>query len=160
LFAYGKEHQYYTAGNGRLIASVKGWKINLQVCYDLRFPVWLRHSNPANPLSGNEKAETEYDIIIVVANWPSTRSHAWRTLLQARAIENQSFVIGVNRIGTDGNGLPYSGDSMVVGPLGEMLHSISENEEIITLSLNKEIIEAVRRQFPFWKDADHFLIQP
>ena len=159
LFAYGKEHQYYTPGNGRLIASVKGWKINLQVCYDLRFPVWLRQSNPANPLSDRDKAEPEFDIIIVGANWPSTRRHAWKTLLQARAIENQCFVIGVNRIGTDGNGLAYSGDSMVVGPLGEILHPISENEEVHTLTLNKEIIETVRKQFPFWNDADHFLIQ-
>jgi predicted amidohydrolase len=159
LFAYGKEHQFYTAGNSRLIASVKGWKINLQVCYDLRFPVWLRQSNPAKSLSGQEKTQPEYDILIVVANWPSTRSHAWKTLLPARAIENQCFAIGVNRIGTDGNELSYSGDSMVIGPQGEPLHPISGNEETITLTLDREMLEKVRRQFPFGEDANHFLIQ-
>lgn len=159
LFAYGKEHQSFTAGNKRLIASAKGWKIQLQICYDIRFPLWLRQSNPANPLPAQEKTELEYDVLIVVANWPTPRIHAWKTLLLARAIENQCFVIGVNRTGTDGNGLAYSGDSMIIGPLGEVLCALSENEAIITLTLNKEITETTRKQFPFWKDADHFLIQ-
>ncbi len=159
LFAYGKEHESFTAGNNRLIASVKGWKIQLQICYDLRFPLWLRQSNPASPLPGREKTELEYDVLIVVANWPTPRIHAWKTLLQARAIENQCFVIGVNRTGTDGNGLAYPGGSMIVGPLGEILSALSENEDIITVTLNKEITDNVRNQFPFWKDADHFLIQ-
>lgn len=159
LFAYGKEHQSFTAGNKRLIASAKGWKIQLQICYDIRFPLWLRQSNPANPLPAQEKTELEYDVLIVIANWPTPRIHAWKTLLLARAIENQCFVIGVNRTGTDGNGLAYSGDSMIIGPLGEVLCALSENEAIITLTLNKEITETTRKQFPFWKDADHFLIQ-
>jgi predicted amidohydrolase len=160
LFAYGKENQHFSAGIGRLIASVKGWKINLQVCYDLRFPVWLRQSNPAIPLTAQGKSEPEYDILLVVANWPSTRIHAWKTLLQARAIENQCFVIGVNRIGSDGNRLGYPGESLVAGPLGEVLHSPGGKEEVLTVTLNKEITETIRSQFPFWKDADHFLIQP
>ncbi len=159
LFAYGKEHESFTAGSSRLIASVKGWKIQLQICYDLRFPLWLRQSNPTSPLPGKEKTELEYDVLIVVANWPTSRIHAWKTLLLARAIENQCFVVGVNRTGTDGNGLVYPGNSMVVGPLGEILCALSENEDIITVTLNKEITDNVRSQFPFWKDADHFLIQ-
>ncbi|MFI5124647.1 MAG: nitrilase family protein [Chitinophagales bacterium] len=159
LFAYGREHQHYTAGKSRLIASAKGWKINLQVCYDLRFPVWLRQSNPAQPISAGKKNEPEYDILIFVANWPSARSHAWKTLLQARAIENQCFVIGVNRTGTDGNGLTYTGDSLVAGPLGEILNPLSGNEEIITMTLHKEMLGSVRSQFPFLEDANHFLIQ-
>src|SRR6476620_11419609 len=113
LFAYGDENQHYTAGKKRLIASVKGWKINLLICYDLRFPVWSRQS-----YTGNEEQGLEYDVLIYVANWPEKRAHMWRTLLQARAIENQCYTIGVNRIGTDGNGIDYIGDSMVVSPLG------------------------------------------
>ena len=139
--------------------SVKGWKINLQVCYDLRFPVWLRQSNPAKPSSAPKKTQPEYDLLIVVANWPSSRSRAWKTLLPARAIENQCYAIGVNRIGTDGNELSYSGDSMVVDPLGEALHTVSANEETITLTLDREMLETVRREFPFGDDANHFLIQ-
>src|SRR3954447_13475168 len=99
LFAYANEDQHYTSGNKRLIASVKGWKINLMVCYDLRFPVWSRQSSRSE-----EQTTLEYDILIYVANWPEKRSHMWRTLLQARAIENQCFCIGVNRVGNDGNG--------------------------------------------------------
>jgi predicted amidohydrolase len=161
LFAYGKEDRYYSPGNRRLLASVKGWKINLQVCYDLRFPVWQRQPASVSPLAGEPvQEEPAYDILVVVANWPATRIHAWKTLLQARAIENQSFVIGVNRTGTDGNGLAYPGESMVVGPLGEILHALSGKEEVLSITLNKDMTETVRRQFPFWKDADHFLIQP
>ena len=107
LFAYADEHSHYTAGDKRLIASVKGWKINLQVCYDLRFPVWARQC-PLPAAKGPEaKTDPEYDLLIYVANWPERRKHAWKTLLQARAIENQCYVIGVNRVGTDGNNLNY-----------------------------------------------------
>jgi predicted amidohydrolase len=160
LFAYGKEDRHYTAGCRRLITSVNSWKINPQVCYDLRFPVWQRQS-PAGALHevGLLK-EPEYDALIVVANWPSSRIMAWKTLLSARAIENQSFVIGVNRTGTDGNGLNYPGESMIAGPQGEVMHSLAGREEVLTATLNKEVTETVRKQFPFWKDADHFLIQP
>lgn len=147
LFAYGDEHTHYTAGNKRLIASVKGWKINLQVCYDLRFPVWSRQG-----------AEMEYDILFYVANWPEKRSLAWKTLLQARAIENQCYVVGVNRVGEDGNGINHSGDSMIVDSLGEILYQKKNDEDIFTYTLKKEKIDEARRRFPFWKDADSFII--
>ncbi|MBK6632938.1 MAG: nitrilase family protein [Chitinophagaceae bacterium] len=112
LFAFGNEDKHYSPGNKRLIASVKGWKINLQVCYDLRFPVWARQA----PLSSRkgDGGEVEYDVLIYVANWPERRSHAWKTLLCARAIENQCYVVGVNRVGSDGNNVYHSGNSLPV----------------------------------------------
>lgn len=155
LFAYGKEDQHYTPGNKRLIASVNGWRINLQICYDLRFPVWMRQS-----VSEEIPIQPEYDILIVVANWPTVRSQAWRTLLQARAIENQCYVIGVNRTGKDGRGLEYSGESMVIGPLGEPVNLPVTEEEIISHTLDREKLDEIRLKFPFWRDADKFFIQP
>lgn len=161
-FAFAGEDQYYTAGNKRLIASVKGWKINLQVCYDLRFPVWARQTSPSNSLSKGEGeiATPEYDVLIYVANWPERRNTAWKTLLQARAIENQSYVVGVNRVGKDGNDIYHSGDSMIIDPLGEILYQKKDEEDIFTISLNKEHLQNVREKFPFWKDADEFQIMP
>ncbi len=153
LFAYAGEDNHYSKGNKRLIASVKGWKINLQVCYDLRFPVWARQSKNA------ETAETlEYDLLIYVANWPEKRKHAWKTLLQARAIENQSYVIGVNRVGKDANNNIYSGDSMVCNALGEVLFTKQDEEAIFTTVLDKNHLADVRSHFPFWKDSDDFSI--
>jgi len=157
LFAYGEEDQHYSPGNKRLIASVKGWKINLQVCYDLRFPVWVRQQK--NALQPGSEAYPEYDMIVYVANWPQRRSHAWKTLLQARAIENQCYVVGVNRVGDDGNNIHYSGDSMVVDPLGEVLYAGADKEEAFTCVLQKEKITEAREKFPFWRDADDFLIE-
>lgn len=154
LFAYANEHNHYTGGSKRLIASVKGWKINLLVCYDLRFPVWARQS----PSASNGSGELEYDVLIYVANWPEKRSHMWRTLLQARAIENQSFVIGVNRVGNDGNDIYHSGDSMVVNPLGEVLYHKAHDEDIHTFTIQKEELTTIRQKMPFWRDADPFLI--
>lgn len=148
LFAFAGEDQHYSAGNKRLIASVKGWKINLQICYDLRFPVWSRQA-----------ANNEYDVLIYVANWPEKRSHAWKTLLVARAIENQAFVVGVNRVGLDGNNIAYSGNSMVVCPLGEVLYHSADQESVFQMTLVREELEHTRTQFPFWKDADFFTIQ-
>ena len=157
LFAYGEEDKHYTAGNKRLIASVKGWKINLQVCYDLRFPVWARQAAPSlSPPKVEEKANPEYDVLIYVANWPERRSHAWKTLLCARAIENQCYVVGVNRVGTDGHNINYSGNSLVIDPLGEVLYHMAEEEDIFTITLQKEWLEEVRTKFPFWKDGDDF----
>jgi len=149
-FAYAGEDAQYTAGNKRLIASVKGWKINLQVCYDLRFPVWARQQAQDNG--------PEYDLLIYVANWPERRSTAWKTLLQARAIENQSYVVGVNRVGEDGNGIAHSGDSMIIDPLGEILYHKKDEEDIFTITLDKIHLATAREKFPFWKDADHFMI--
>ena len=143
----------------RLIASVKGWKINLQVCYDLRFPVWVRQRNFPRQGDGTT-VHNEYDLIIYVANWPEQRSHAWKTLLQARAIENQCYVAGVNRVGNDGNGIYHSGDSMIVDPLGEVLYTHAHTEDVHTTILHKDKLEEVRSRFPFWKDADSFLIDP
>ncbi len=167
LFAYAGENEHYTAGNKRLIASVKGWKINLQVCYDLRFPVWARNrvfdsAHTSAPLSvGGTSPSTslrvpEYDVLIYVANWPEKRSHAWKTLLCARAIENQCYVIGVNRVGRDGNNINHSGNSLVIDPLGEVLYHKADEEDIFTIELEKERLEEVRTKFPFWKDGDVF----
>jgi len=150
-FAFAGEDKEYTAGNKRLIAQVKGWKINLQVCYDLRFPVWARQQSTDTP---------EYDVLLYVANWPERRSHAWKTLLTARAIENQCFVVGVNRVGEDGNGIHHSGDSMVVDALGVTLYHKQEDEDIYTIILEKDRLQDVRQKFPFWKDADQYKILP
>ena len=149
-FAYAGEYDHYTAGKKRFIASLKGWKINLQVCYDLRFPVWARQSSsiPEHP---------EYDVLIYVANWPERRIEQWKTLLRARAIENQCYVAAVNRIGEDGNGIFYSGDSMIVDPLGEVVCTGNE-DKVYTYTLNREQLESTRSKFPFLRDADQFRI--
>jgi predicted amidohydrolase len=151
LFAFAKENNHYAGGHQRLIASVNGWKINLMVCYDLRFPVWARQQF-------DEEKNFEYDVLIYVANWPERRNIAWKTLLQARAIENQCYVIGVNRVGDDGNGIYHSGDSMVIDPLGNILYQKAHEEDVFTISLDKELLEEVRIKFPFWKDADEFTL--
>lgn len=160
-FAFAGEDQYYAAGTKRLIASIKGWRINLQVCYDLRFPVWSRqHMYSHLPAeNGTGPAEPEYDILIYVANWPGRRIHAWKTLLQARAIENQCFVVGVNRTGNDGNNIYYSGESMIIDPMGEILYTKADEEDIYTITLQKENLDEVRNKLPFLKDADRFLIE-
>lgn len=150
LFAYAGEHEQYTPGHKRLIASVKGWKVQLLVCYDLRFPVWARQQST--------EEGPEYDLLIYVANWPAKRAHAWKSLLTARAIENQCYVIGLNRVGEDGNGHYYSGDSLVIDPLGQTLFHRADEEAIYTITLEKETLDQVRTQMPFWKDGDPFLL--
>jgi len=154
-FAYAGEDEHFAAGNKRLIASVKGWKINLLVCYDLRFPVWARQQSTEN---AGGSLQPEYDLLIYVANWPERRSHAWKTLLQARAIENQCYVVGVNRVGTDDNDIAYSGDSMIVDAIGEVIYTKKEEEDVFTITLQKAELDSVREKFPFWKDADDFRI--
>jgi omega-amidase len=151
LFAFGQEHKQYSAGNKKLIASVKGFKINVQICYDLRFPVWARQQN--------KSGEMEYDVLIYVANWPEKRSHAWKTLLCARAIENQCYVIGVNRVGADGNNIYHSGNSLVIDPLGQVLYHMADDEDVNTISLSKEYLNEIREKFPFWKDGDGFSLE-
>jgi predicted amidohydrolase len=131
-----------------LITTVNGWRFNLQVCYDLRFPVWARQQ------TSND--QSEYDVLVYVANWPEKRRQAWITLLQARAIENQCYVIGVNRIGEDGKGIYHSGDSMVIDPLGEILFAQKDQDAMHTLTLNKERLTEVRQSLPFLKDGDRF----
>lgn len=151
LFAYGDEDKHYSAGSNRFIASVNGWKINLMVCYDLRFPVWARQQF-------HQADGYEYDVLVYVANWPERRKHAWKTLLQARAIENQCYVVGVNRVGTDGAGLTYSGDSMVADSLGSVLYQKENAEDIFTISLDKKHLTEVREKLPFWREADPFIL--
>jgi predicted amidohydrolase len=156
LFGYAGEHEHYTAGNKRLIASVKGWKINLLICYDLRFPVWSRQGK--YPSAPEESITPEYDVLVYVANWPERRAHAWKTLLQARAIENQCYVVGVNRVGHDGNNINHSGDSMIIDPLGEPLVKMNDEAGIHTRTLEKGKLEDTRGRLPFLKDGDKFII--
>lgn len=144
-FAYAGEDAEYTAGEKRVIVQVKGIRICLQVCYDLRFPVWARNRGD------------EYDVLLYVANWPERRQLAWETLLQARAIENLSYCIGVNRVGEDGNGIAYKGGSSVFGPLGEKLWQGYE-AGAHTVSIDKETVTQARAQLPFLNDADSFMI--
>jgi len=146
LFAYAHEDKHYTPGDTRLIAQVSGWRINLQVCYDLRFPVWARNQ-------GNE-----YDVLLYVANWPEQRSLAWTTLLQARAIENQCYVVGVNRVGKDAKNNNYTGDSSVFGPLGEKIWQQHNDVVSHTVTLDKETLNKVRTELPFLNDADKFIL--
>lgn len=146
LFGYAGEQEHYSRGEKRLIAQVKGWRICLQVCYDLRFPVWARNQGD------------EYDMLVYVANWPERRSLPWKALLQARAIENQSYVVGVNRVGNDGNNVYHSGDSSVFGPLGEPVWQQSHEAVTHTLTLDKAVVTQARSQFPFLQDADKFIL--
>jgi omega-amidase len=148
LFRMGEEHNHYTAGNMRMTIEWKGWKICPLVCYDLRFPVWSRNlqSDP-------------YDILLYVANWPARRAHAWSTLLQARAIENQCYVVGVNRVGTDGNGLEYRGGSVALDYLGEPLTMLTDQETEKVVHISKADLSAYRRSFPALSDADDFEIR-
>lgn len=147
LFRMGEENNHYTAGNARLTFEWKGWKICPLVCYDLRFPVWSRNlqSDP-------------YDILLYVANWPARRAHAWSTLLQARAIENQCYVMGVNRIGADGNGLEYRGDSVALDYLGEPVAMLTNQETEKVVHISKAELTAYRQNFPALSDADDFEI--
>jgi len=146
LFAYGKEDKHYTQGQTRLITSVNGWRINLMVCYDLRFPVWARNQGDS------------YDVLLYVANWPEPRSLAWKRLLQARAIENLCYVVGVNRVGKDGKNNNHLGESSVFGPLGEQIWQGDNNVSCHTVTLEKEVLQNTRNTFPFLNDADKFVL--
>lgn len=150
LFRMAGEHERYAMGHQRVIVGLKGFRILLSVCYDLRFPVWLRQQ------PGPEES-FEYDALLCVANWPAPRRHPWRVLLQARAIENLCPVIGVNRVGEDAKGLPYAGDSMLIDPKGEAVIDEPEGRAFVrTASLSLEALERFRDKFPAWRDADHF----
>ena len=144
LFTFSKEEQHYHAGNEQVIVEYKGWNILLQVCYDLRFPE-IQRNNVKN-------GQYAYDLMINVANWPEKRSLHWRTLLQARAIENQCYVIGVNRVGEGAKGLLYSGDSMIVSPAGLIENHVSYDEMIINDEIEVETLKEVRKLLPFLKD--------
>ncbi len=151
LFRMAGEHTRYGSGNQRLIVEWKGWRILPQVCYDLRFPVWLRNRRLASAGGG-----MDYDLAIFVANWPAPRRQPWRTLLRARAIENLSYVVGVNRVGVDGNDLPYAGDSAVLDPVGEALIECGAQQQVVTVALDSAPLLAHRERFPAWMDADEF----
>jgi predicted amidohydrolase len=153
LFGFAGEDRHYKAGTKRLIASVNGWKICLQICYDLRFPVWSRQAPELE-----ETTPAEYDVLLYVANWPERRIHAWKTLLMARAIENQCYTIGLNRVGEDGNGIYHNGNSLVCDALGTILYEKEHEEAIHTIALSKENITDLRSKMPFLKDADAFRI--
>jgi omega-amidase len=146
LFALGKEHQTYTAGTKKLIVELNGWKICPMICYDLRFPVWMRN------------VEEDYDLLMIVANWPEKRALHWRTLIPARAVENQSYVIGVNRVGHDGNEVYHSGDSTCIDPNGNVVYYKRDEEDVYTFSVIGDEVKKARRALPFLKDADKFKI--
>jgi omega-amidase len=147
LFRMANEHLHYSPGIQPCIVNYLGWKINLQICYDLRFPVWSR----------NKFFDKGYDLLIYVANWPERRIAAWKTLLMARAIENQSYVIGLNRVGTDGNGINHTGDSGIISYLGEVIHACKPNQpEVVTVILDKPDLEKFRVDFPVGLDKDDF----
>jgi len=155
LFRMANENEHYAEGKSRLITRLNDWRICPLVCYDLRFPAWSRNIN----FSQNFERNHQYDILIYVANWPERRSHAWKSLLVARAIENQCYVVGVNRIGTDGNDIAYSGDSMVINPLGEVISNTKAHQESVeTLNLNLSELLNFRKSFPANEDADSFLL--
>jgi predicted amidohydrolase len=144
LFRMGEENEHYSQGKEQLILQHAGWRIFPLICYDLRFPVWSRNRN-------------NYDLLIYVANWPESRRQVWRSLLIARALENQVYVLGLNRIGKDGQGLTYSGDSMVIDPKGNIISNTNPYEESVeTISLSLEELNRFRKKFPVGKDADDF----
>ncbi|HSH47901.1 MAG TPA: amidohydrolase [Halomonas sp.] len=152
LFRMAGEHKRYAMGASREVVELKGFRILLTVCYDLRFPVWLRQ----RPAKGEH---FEYDAMLCVANWPAPRRHPWRVLLQARAVENLSPVIGVNRVGQDANGLSYSGDSLLVDFKGEPLIDEPRDQAFLrTGVLDLDALNAFREKFPAWQDADRFSI--
>ena len=146
LFSFANEDKYYLAGKNQLIVSWQGWKIMPLVCYDLRFPVWSRNT-------------MDYDLLVYVANWPERRRFAWQSLLVARAIENQCFTVGVNRIGKDHNDVEHAGDSVVLNPFGEKISNINPHEEKVELiMIEHKTIESYRKKFNFLADSDKFTI--
>ena len=151
LFRYANEHERYAAGGPRLSVEWRGWRICPLVCYDLRFPVFSR-----NRYDVEREGQLDYDLLLYVANWPAVRSHPWKTLLRARAIENLCYVAGLNRVGTDGNGHRYSGDSAVLDFVGEPLSECADMEVVATTTLSMERLRAHREHFPAMLDADAF----
>ena len=146
LFGMANEDKFYTAGTERKIFDFNGWKIKALICYDLRFPVWSRNNE-------------YYDILIYVANWPERRIMHWNSLLEARAIENQVFTVGVNRIGKDGNGIAHSGNSAIFNPMGNKISLTEANKESVeTIVLTKDDLTQIRKKLPFNKDGDSFEI--
>jgi len=145
LFRMAGEHEHFDAGNARPVFHLKNWRIRPLVCYDLRFPVWSRGAN-------------DFDLMIVIANWPAARRSAWRTLLPARAVENQCYAAGVNRIGSDGNDVRYAGDSVIVDYLGQPIMDCGDAPCTETVCLDGAGLERYRKKFPAYLDADTFTI--
>jgi omega-amidase len=143
LFRIAGERDHYAAGDRRSVLELKGWRVCPMICYDLRFPVWSRNRD-------------DYELLLYVANWPQRRAHAWSTLLKARAIENLCYVVGVNRIGKDGNGVTYAGDSVALDFLGQPLSSEGGGDRVETAVLDLEALQSYRRSFPAHLDADRF----
>lgn len=146
LFGMSNEDQFFTRGNKRVIVQLKGWKICPMICYDLRFPVWSKNQNAA------------YDLLLYVANWPDKRSAHWRSLIPARAIENQAFVVGVNRVGHDGNEQYYPGGSMCISPSGSVVYYKPEYEDLYTFTIYPKDLDEDRANLPFLKDSDEFTL--
>ncbi|MFH2047503.1 MAG: amidohydrolase [Pseudomonadota bacterium] len=142
LFRMTGEEKVYSEGKNKLTVELNGWKIRPFVCYDLRFPCWTRNFSKS------------YDVAVFVANWPEARSYHWETLLLARAIENQCYVIGVNRVGKDGNGYNHIGQSSVVDPTGNIMFRKQNEECIHTAKLSYSVLQEYRNSFPAWMDAD------
>jgi predicted amidohydrolase len=147
LFGMAEESTHFTAGNREVIVDYLGWKINLQICYDLRFPENIRN--------GELDGEPAYDLLLYVANWPERRIHHWSSLLTARAIENQCYVAGLNRVGTDHSNLFYNGQSKIMNLLGEELSNLSDSENVITTSISYLEQQQLREKLPFLKDSDY-----
>jgi len=145
-FRMSGEHEVYKAGKQRKIIQYLGWRILPQICYDLRFPVFSRNIN-------------DYDLMIYVANWPAVRCHPWRVLLQGRAVENLAYVVGVNRIGADGNGIEYRGDSLVLDYKGEVLVDHQSEADLRTQILDLDSLNHFKAKFPAWMDADNFSLE-
>lgn len=152
LFRMGEEHRTYSPGKQRMVYTYQGWKIMPQVCYDLRFPVWVKNRYL------KEEDRLEYDLLIFVANWPAPRSSVWDALLKARALENQCYVIGVNRTGSDGEGIAYNGQSVMYDFKGKQLIAPSENEGVETATIDLEELYSFRKKFPVYLDWDQFSI--
>ena len=146
LFRMAGEAEVYSMGSKTIIVEIKGWKICPLICYDLRFPVWSRN------------IKNKYDVLMYVANWPTARVQAWNTLLKARAIENLSYVVGVNRVGEDGNKTEYNGSSTVIDFKGEQVFNLIDEEIVHTHTLHYEALQGFRNKFPAHLDADDFSI--
>ena len=147
LFAMAGENERYKAGNKRVVVKYKGWNILLQVCYDLRFPVWSRQQ------------QLDYDLMLLVANWPDARANAWNGLIPARAIENQAYVAAVNRVGEDAKGLKYAGDSQIIDYLGISLGNAKSEETVLNVKLDHNQLSKSRLDLPFQQDADRMIIE-
>jgi omega-amidase len=149
LFRMGGEHQHFTPGTSAWSVPWRGFAICPLVCYDLRFPVFSRR-----------RAGLDYEVLLYVANWPAPRALAWRTLLKARAIENQAYVVGVNRVGPDGHGIAHAGDSAAIDYLGQPLAELGGGPELLTVELDAAALHAFREKFPAQLDADRFTLEP